>query len=207
MSGRGSVRRRGAKAKGGKLLPLRCGQNGSNLDAQLKQLPAYFLRHWAPRSVSFEQAQRTYAQLAPWGRTRFQIVGGKLYYPDLKHNTFGCVLRRTPILAWALLELLERHPGLPDVDLPVNCRDKPGSLLSSHPKQLAFSYTTGRAFTDVPLPDYTYWGLPYAELPPWPKWLSDTATPALEWEHKLDKMVWVGSPTNPLRQVHPYPYP
>jgi hypothetical protein len=136
-----------------------CGINGTQVHQQILGLPGYFLRHWAPRSVSFAQVQRTYAGLAGWGRTRFQVVGGKLYYPDLKHNTFGCVLRRTPILAWALLEMLERHPQTPDVDLPVNCRDKPGSQLRK-PRavpELAFSYTTGRAFSDVPLPDYTYW--------------------------------------------------
>jgi len=136
-----------------------CGVNGTQVHQQILGLPGYFLRHWAPRSVSFAQAQRTYAGLAGWGRTRFQVVGGKLYYPDLKHNTFGCVLRRTPILAWALLEMLERHPQTPDVDLPVNCRDKPGSQLRKPGAvaELAFSYTTGRAFSDVPLPDYTYW--------------------------------------------------
>lgn len=177
-----------------------CGINGTQVHQQILGLPGYFLRHWAPRSVSFAQVQRTYAGLAGWGRTRFQVVGGKLYYPDLKHNTFGCVLRRTPILAWALLEMLERHPQTPDVDLPVNCRDKPGSRLRK-PRavaELAFSYTTGRAFSDVPLPDYTYWGLPYADLPPWPDWLS---RPMTSWEEKLDQIIWVGSPTNPLRQA------
>lgn len=65
---------------------------------------------------------------------------------------------------------------------------------------LAFSYTTGRAFSDIPLPDYTYWGLPYADLPPWSDWLAYAASPANAWEAKLDQMVWVGSPTNPLRR-------
>ena len=112
--------------------------------------------------------------------------------------------RRPPILAWALLETLKRHPSLPDVDIPVNCRDKPGSSRRGKgfkPPPLAFSYTTGREFSDVPLPDYTFWGLPYADLPPWPEWLHFAASPENAWERKLDKMVWVGSPTNPLRQA------
>ena len=201
--GAGRFSKRFGKRFGAQRLDDRCAQNSStgDLGAQIRALPGYFLRHWAPKSVTFQQTQQTYNQLAGWGRTRFQIVGGKLFYPNLKHNTFGCVLRRTPILAWALLELLELHPDLPDVDIPVNCLDKPGSLARATTKQLAFSYTTGRAFTDVPLPDYTYWGLPYAELPPWSNWLADTAAPGLDWEHKLDKMIWVGSPTNPLRQA------
>ena len=30
-----------------------------------------------------------------------------------------------PIFAWALLDVLEKHRDLPDVVLPINCRDKP----------------------------------------------------------------------------------
>ena len=180
-------------------------RNHTALGARIESLPAYYLRHWPPRSVSFDMAQKTYEDsLVGWGRTRFQIVGGQLYYPNLKYYTFGCVLRRTPILAWALLELLQRHPSLPDVDLPVNCRDKPGSVRRrgwSKAPPLAFSYTTGREFSDIPLPDYTYWGLPYADLPPWPRWLEFAESPENAWDRKLDKMVWVGSPTNPLRQA------
>jgi hypothetical protein len=106
--------------------------------------------------------QQTYESLAGWGRTRFQVVDGKLYYPNLQHNTFGCVLRRTPILAWALLQTLDRH-AVADVDIPINCRDKPGTPLSqrlarnAETPPLAFSYTTASSYADIPLPDYTYW--------------------------------------------------
>ena len=175
-----------------------CVHNASVAVDDLDRLPAYFLRHWREKSISFEKAQETYQNLAAWGRTRFVIRDNKLFYPDLKHNTFGCVLRRTPIMAWALLEMLEHHT-VPDVDIPVNCRDKPGSLLQADPV-LAFSYTTGAAFSDIPLPDYTYWSLPYADLPPWPAWIDFTRKPENTWAGKVNKMIWVGSPTNPLRQ-------
>ena len=102
-----------------------CKPNATAHGPKIAALPSYFLRHWPPRSVTFATAQQTYEQQAGWGRTRFQIVGGKLYYPNLKHNTFGCVLRRTPILAWALLETLQRHPSIPDVDISVNCACMP----------------------------------------------------------------------------------
>ena len=115
--GRGGHGGRGRGARGGLCIP-----NGTDLEPRIAALPAFFLRHWQPGSVSFKDAQSTYESLAPWGRTRFHISGGQLYYPDLKHNTFGCVLRRTPILAWALLEMLARHPKQPDVDIPVNVR-------------------------------------------------------------------------------------
>ena len=163
---------------------------------ELARLPAYYMRHWQPRSVSLAESSRTYASLAGWGRTRFQIVGGQLYYPDLKHNTFGCVLRRTPIMAWALLQTLARHPDTPDVDIPLNCRDKPGSFLlpregegvgtvAAAKPALAFSYTTSRRYSDAPLPDYTYWGLPYVELPPWDAWLEATRDESRRCRHRL----------------------
>ena len=143
----------------------KCGLNLTATSVQVSALPSYFLRHWPLRSVSMRHMQETYDSLAGWGRTRFQIVGMKLYFPDLEHNTFGCVLRRTPILAWALLETLERHV-VGDVDIPVNCRDKPNSLLShelsgsrgdGNLPPFAFSYTTSATHADIPIPDYTYW--------------------------------------------------
>ena len=154
-----------------------CGFNRTMAAERLAALPAHFLRHWADRSIGLGQMQLSYNSLAGWGRTRFQVVDGKLYYPDLKHNTFGCVLRRTPILAWALLEMLDRH-ALADVDIPFNCRDKPGNRVAQRlvddggttsrrgikrgkeTLPLAFSYTTGAMYTDIPLPDYTYWVRP-----------------------------------------------
>ena len=59
---------------------------------------------------------------------------------------------------------------------------------------LAFSYTTGHTFSDVPLPDATFWGLPYARIPPWERWLVETASdPFYEYSAKLPQMLWVGT--------------
>jgi len=154
-----------------------CGFNRTMATERLAALPAHFLRHWADRSIGLGQMQHSYNSLKTRGRTRFQVVDGKLYYPDLKLKTFGCVLRRTPILAWALLEMLDRH-AVADVDIPFNCRDKPGNRVAkrlvddggttsrrrsksvTETPRLAFSYTTGAMYTDIPLPDYTYWVRP-----------------------------------------------
>ena len=108
--------------------------------------------------------------------------------------------------------MLERHPNLPDVSVPFNCRDKPTFWYPDGPQPrgsyevgttatvrdgrpaLLFSYTTGHTFSDVPLPDYTFWGLPYARIPPWQRWLAETEGAAsLRWDAKVDKMLWVGT--------------
>lgn len=95
------------------------------------------------------------------------------------------------------------HLLLPSPPLPSAAgRDKPGNgIRGLRAPPLAFSYTTARGTSDIPLPDYTYWGLPYADLPPWPEWLRFASRPENSWERKLDQMVWVGSPTNPMRQA------
>lgn len=140
----------------------------------------------------------------------FIVRRGRLVYSPAPPT--GCVLRRTPILAWALLELLERYPNLPDVAIPFNCRDKPTFWYPDGPQPrgsfeiattatvrdgkpaLVFSYTTGHTFSDVPLPDTTFWGLPYARIPPWKEWLGALDRPASRrWHQKVDKILWVGT--------------
>jgi ribosomal protein L21 len=88
----------------------------------LARLPALWLRHWQPHSIGVAQERAAYSGLKGWGRTRFLIRNRRLLYAPTPPN--GCVLRRTPILAWALLDTLERHPSLPDVSVLFNwCAD------------------------------------------------------------------------------------
>ena len=96
--------------------------------------------------------------------------------------------------------------------IPFNCRDKPTYWYPDGPQPigsyekgttatvrdgkpaLAFAYTTGHTFSDIPLPDYTFWGLPYARIPPWEKWLAGRARAATShWSGKRDEMLWVGT--------------
>ena len=100
-----------------------CSINATAVADALARLPSHWLRHFPPHSVSHVELRATYYGLKGWGRTFFVIRRGKLLYAAPKPT--GCVLRRTPILAWALLETLERHPDLPDVAIAFNCRDKP----------------------------------------------------------------------------------
>ena len=209
--------------------------NESMLEAAFARLPLLWLRHFGRSSVNAAQEAAAYHGLKGWGRTRFLVRKGRLLFAPTAPT--GCVLRRTPILAWALLETLSRYPALPDVAVTFNCRDKPTFWLPEGPQPqgsyekattavprdgkpaLVFSYTTGHTFSDVPLPDATFWGLPYARIRPWHQWLASTAsastpcealprrtstrTPTLTltptqasevpWEAKLDRMLWVGT--------------
>jgi len=187
-----------------------CPFNDTLFREGLQQLPQHWLRHFSPRSISLGQQQKTWRGLKGWGRTLFVIQRGRLLYAPLAPT--GCMLRRTPILAWALLETLERHPDLPDVSIPFNCRDQPlywypdglqpqggyeistTATTSDGKPALVFSYTTGHTFSDIPFPDYTFWGLPYAHIPPWERWLAEReGAPSSRWENKIDKLLWVGT--------------
>ena len=103
-----------------KLESLSCALNATAVADGLDLLPAHWLRHFPRGSVSYLQQRHAYMGLKGWGRTRFVIRSGRLLYAPPTAQT-GCVLRRTPILAWALLELLEHDPAVPDVSISFNC--------------------------------------------------------------------------------------
>ena len=142
------------------------GVNETALGDALGHLPAHWLRHIKPRSIGPRELRQTYSSLKGWGRTLFVISRGRLLYLPTKPT--GCVLRRTPILAWALLETLERHDDIPDVVIPFNCRDKPTFWMPDGPQpQTAYE----RGTTAVPVD---------GELPPERAQQADSATPPLQ---------------------------
>lgn len=96
-------------------------RNNTASKSGFAKLPTYWLRHFEAGSLGLGQEASTYSGLKGWGRTRFVVRRNKLFYLPTPPN--GCVLRRTPILAWALLSTLE-HTSLPDVVVTFNCRDK-----------------------------------------------------------------------------------
>ena len=96
-------------------MPPICSINTSEVAAGLDALPSHWLRHFSPHSVSAASLVATYRGLKGWGRTLFAIHRdnrgrGRLLFAPQGLGPNGCVLRRTPILAWALLELLEPPP-------------------------------------------------------------------------------------------------
>jgi hypothetical protein len=122
-------------------MPASCPFNDSEVIAGLARLPALWLRHWQPHSVGVTQERAAYSGLKGWGRTRFLIRNRRLLYAPTPPN--GCVLRRTPILAWALLDTLERHPSLPDVSVLFNwcadaCMHQRPCLVHDHRLGLSF---------------------------------------------------------------------
>ena len=91
-------------------------------DDLLSPLVGQDLPRWdgLERSVSLESTNEAYLAIPPYARARFQIVGGQLWKAPSR-----CVYRRDETTAWAILQMLARHPEQPDVDVVFNCRDGP----------------------------------------------------------------------------------
>ena len=116
-------------------------------------------------TVSLAATDEAWLAIPPYARARFQIVNGTLYKAPAR-----CVYRRDETIAWALLQMLERHPDQPDVDVVFNCRD--GPLLrrrwasKSGQRPMVFTFSTDDEHAELAFPDYTLWGLP-GKLKPW----------------------------------------
>lgn len=125
------------------------------------------LRRYAsdPGTVSLAATNEAWLAIPPYARARFQIVNGTLYKAPAR-----CVYRRDETMAWALLQMIERHPDQPDTDVVFNCRD--GPLLrrrwasKSGQRPMVFTFSTDDDHAELAFPDYTLWGLP-GKLKPW----------------------------------------
>ena len=108
------------------------------------------LRRWdgLQRSVSLDSTNEAHLAIPPYARARFQIVGGQLWKAPAR-----CVYRRDETTAWALLQMLARHPDQPDVDVVFNCRDGPllrrNWMTSSKQQPMVFSYSTDDSHAEV----------------------------------------------------------
>ena len=118
----------------------------------------------AAKSVSLADSDAAYGSLPPYARARFFLSNGVLYKADAR-----CVYRRDEVTAWALVQLLERYPSLPDFDIVLNCRDGP-LLRRPNPRErpgpLVISYSATGMNAEIAFPDYTLWGLP-GKIKPW----------------------------------------
>lgn len=118
-------------------------------------------------ALSLQSTNEAYLAIPPYARARYQIVAGQLWKASSR-----CVYRRDETTAWAILQMLARHPDQPDVDVVFNCRDGPllgpDWMTRTKERPMVFSYSTDDRHAEVAFPDYTLWGLP-GKLKPWPQ--------------------------------------
>jgi hypothetical protein len=138
--------------------------------------------------VSLADTDAAYSALPPYARSRFFLSSGVLYKSKSR-----CVYRRDEVTAWALLQLVERYPNLPDFDVVLNCRD--GPLLRrtrNKPGPLVLAYSATGVNAEVAFPDYTLWGLP-GKIKPWAQLRLDLLHRAqTPFTRKLPKLIATG---------------
>ncbi|EFJ27265.1 glycosyltransferase, CAZy family GT90, partial [Selaginella moellendorffii] len=99
---------------------------------------------------------------------RVIILGGKLYTQTYKQ----CFQTRAEYTLKGLAMLLNEFPGMvPDVDIMFNCQDHPlvprwRYLFTSPPPVFGYCTTRNRHY-DIVFPDWSIWGWPEVNIPPW----------------------------------------
>ncbi|EFJ34616.1 glycosyltransferase, CAZy family GT90 [Selaginella moellendorffii] len=133
------------------------------------------------------------------GSMRMVISQGKLYI-----EVYGkCPQSRSIFTAWGLLLLLERFPGkVPDVDFVLNCKDRPvitrflsfQRFVSGSPPAV-FSYCTTNDMLDIPFPDFSFWGWPEVDIPPWEEQSQQITAGSREvkWSERRPAAFWKGN--------------
>ncbi|KAH7283437.1 hypothetical protein KP509_34G007500 [Ceratopteris richardii] len=161
--------------------------------------PSYFqwiyedLSPWRQKGITREQLQSAQEHAA----FRVIIVKGRLY----TEFYYACVLPRAFFTLWGLLQLLERYPGMvPDVDLMFDCMDRP-SVRKAHYKHMhisppLFRYCGHKEAYDIPFPDWSFWGWPQINLPPWSTEAENIfkASKFVKWEDRKRSAYWKGNP-------------
>ncbi|KAM0015881.1 putative protein xylosyltransferase [Helianthus debilis subsp. tardiflorus] len=102
---------------------------------------------------------------------RLIIVDGRLYMEKYDY----VFQTRDVFTIWGILQLLELYPGkVPDLDLMFMCHDWPLVRKSDYPFNTSvipplFHYCGDDSTYDIVFPDWSFWGWPEVNIPPWVK--------------------------------------
>ncbi|KAF4353642.1 hypothetical protein F8388_017965 [Cannabis sativa] len=163
--------------------------------------PEYFrwiyedLRPWALTGISKEMVERAQTM----AHLRLVIIKGKAYVETYKKP----FQTRDISSLWGILQLLRRYPGrVPDLDLMLNCGDRPtvesnkysGSNATSPPP--LFRFCKDDNTLDIVFPDWTFWGWPEINIKPWVPLLKELekANKKTKWLNRAPYAYWKGNP-------------
>ncbi|KAJ8771421.1 hypothetical protein K2173_026598 [Erythroxylum novogranatense] len=163
--------------------------------------PEYFrwihedLRPWSNTGITREMLERA-------NRTahfRLVILNGRVYMEKF-HRAFQS---RDVFSRWGILQLMRRYPGkLPDLELMFDCEDRPFIKTSEFsgpdapsPPPL-FKYCRDSDTLDIVFPDWSFWGWPEVNLPPWEPLLKSfkEANKWIKWSKREPYAYWKGNP-------------
>ncbi|XAR63081.1 Protein xylosyltransferase [Bertholletia excelsa] len=134
--------------------------------------PEYFrwihedLRPWTDRGITLDMVENA----KKFAYFRLVVVNGSVYMEKYR----GLAQKRDVFTIWGILQLLRLYPGrLPDLDLMFHVGDKPlirksnfkGENANKAPPLL--HYCGDDDTLDIVLPDWSFWGWPEINIPPW----------------------------------------
>ncbi|XP_062075016.1 uncharacterized protein LOC133779027 [Humulus lupulus] len=163
--------------------------------------PEYFrwiyedLRPWARTGISKDMVERAQSM----AHLRLVIIKGKAYVETYKRP----FQTRDISSLWGILQLLRRYPGrVPDLDLMLNCGDRPTVQSSAYSGPNAtsppplFRFCRDDTTLDIVFPDWTFWGWPEINIKPWVSLLKELekANKKTEWVNREPYAYWKGNP-------------
>uniref|UniRef100_A0A1D1XS72 O-glucosyltransferase rumi n=1 Tax=Anthurium amnicola TaxID=1678845 RepID=A0A1D1XS72_9ARAE len=164
--------------------------------------PAFFrwihedLRPWAATGITTEMVERA-RRTATF---RLVVLGGRAYV-----ERYGRSFQTRDVFTiWGILQLLRRYPGqVPDLDIMFDCVDYPilkkatyhGGRNALAPPPL-FRYCGDDSTLDLVFPDWSFWGWPEINIPPWEPMLKDLkqGNERVKWMDREPYAYWKGNP-------------
>ncbi|KAM0015883.1 putative protein xylosyltransferase [Helianthus debilis subsp. tardiflorus] len=153
------------------ILPFRDDEIANKSTSQ--SCPEYFrwihedLKPWKHTGITNEMVEKAREK----AHFRLIIVDGRLYMEKYDY----VFQTRDVFTIWGILQLLELYPGkVPDLDLMFMCHDWPLVRKSDYPFNTSvipplFHYCGDDSTYDIVFPDWSFWGWPEVNIPPWVK--------------------------------------
>ncbi|MCO5610025.1 hypothetical protein L7F22_064260 [Adiantum nelumboides] len=127
---------------------------------------------------------------------RVVIKRGRLYVEPYS----ACFQTRAFFSIWGLLQLIEFYPGLvPDIDMLFGCEDTPKvhkrTFFYWPQPSPVFRYCSSMKTSDIPFPDWSFWGWPELHIKSWAKESRDIfkENRAINWEQRHPTAFWRGN--------------
>lgn len=175
--------------------------------AEAASCPFYFnwihndLKPWQNSGITVDMVEVARASAA----FRLMVVEGRLFI-EFYRRSFQT---RALFTIWGFAQLLKFYPGMvPDVDLmfdtddiPLIRRFRPENQTSTAPPPL-IRYCGSQDTYDIAFPDWSFWGWPEIQIPPWEKLVQEILNGSREvkWEERDPTAYWKGNPLSRRRR-------
>jgi len=172
----------------------------SNYKDEAASCPFYFewirrdLKPWAKTGITLDMVEAA----KPEASFRLTVVNGRMYIESYRK----CYQSRDLFTQWGIAQLLKFYPSLlPDLDLMFNCNDNPVIHRADYndstgPPPPLFRYSGSEDTFDIVFPDWSFWGWPEIQTPPWETLVKEIekGSQKIKWADRDPTAYWKGNP-------------